>query len=141
MRNIQYEDPYVTVKSPKKRTFVLSKVKDPLYLSSIKPKINQSFEDKDIFLDIKSPIIINKFPQGPKYDSNKKIIPFSYIGPITTITKSKKIKYDNSVVTSKPNKTNISFSISPCNIHQIQSSSSRVTLNRGNDTMKKKIRF
>ena len=137
MRNIQYEDPYVTVKSPKKRTFVLSKVKDPLYLSSIKPKINQSFEDKDIFLDIKSPIIINKFPQGTRYDSNKKIIPFSYIGPITTITKSKKIKYDNSVVTSKPNKTNISFSISPCNIHQIQSSSSSVTLNGGNDTMKK----
>jgi hypothetical protein len=53
---------------------------DPWNDKVVVNEINNYFEKADEYLEVKDNIIVGKVLKGPKYDSNRKVIPYTFIG-------------------------------------------------------------
>jgi len=64
----------------------INPIRDKDYLS----QINDYFEKPDQYLQVKENIIVGKLVRGPKFDENKKPIPYTYVGNHSMFTEPNK---------------------------------------------------
>jgi hypothetical protein len=86
----------------------INPIRDKDYLN----QINDYFEKPDQYLQVKDNIIVGKLVKGPKFDENKKPIPFSYIGNNSIFTEPKACFFRRSTLgaSSKVNSQQVSTS-------------------------------
>jgi hypothetical protein len=53
---------------------------DPINDIRVAKEINNYFDSADEYLDVKDNIIVGKLVKGPRYDNNRKPLPFSFVG-------------------------------------------------------------
>ena len=76
----------------------------------IEKYLDKIFTDDSKFFDLNPNVIIGKKPQGPRYDSENNIVPYSVVGPI--IQAKKRINKLQSIPVSKSNSFEKSQSVS-----------------------------
>ena len=97
-------------KKYKKKTFIISKLKKNSFIPNLKLKTNQLFYNPESYLKLPKEtdfnFVIGKKPKGPRYNSQNKLIPYSYVG--TYVKKDqKKITKKKTLVPSKTNSSKL----------------------------------
>ena len=74
---------------PKKpeKTLIINSVNNYDNKKEILKKVDNFFEDENKYLDLREKIFVGKKPQGPRLDSNKKLIYYSFIGDVNLFNK------------------------------------------------------
>ena len=92
-------------KQPK--TLYVTSLKKHKDKSKIVETINKFFDEEEDFLNTKSNIYVGRKPQGPRYNENNELIPYSFVGDSHYHKNIKKnqIKKGGTTHSSKTNET------------------------------------
>lgn len=101
MHHPPHEQPSsISASSSPKRTFLLRKIKDPLHITTLQTQINQTFLDKNLYLNPSSPFHINKLPLSKSPPPNLKSLPTQSLSlhPSNTQRRSHRMPTSSSVM-------------------------------------------
>lgn len=72
------------IKNFKKKTFIISKLKKNSFIPNLKQKTNLLFYNPENYLKLPNEtdfnFVVGKKPKGPRYNSQHKLIPYSFVG-------------------------------------------------------------
>ena len=93
------------------RYSLIKQLKEHPSREKIKPMLQKFKKSQDLdYFKTDSNIILNHRPQGPKYDKNNNIIPYSFVGPSNLYSESKtKRNYSNNKFIRRDSNSSISF--------------------------------
>ena len=98
------------IKNFKKKTFIISKLKKNSLFPNLRQKTNLLFYNPESYLKLPNEtdfnFVIGKKPNGPRYNSQHKLIPYSFVGTYV-IKDQKKITKKKTVVPTNSNSSKL----------------------------------